>query len=213
MIISKKALSELVSFEVTSQAFYERKYQGIVVPPGDSGGTIGIGYDLGQVTPDNIQRHWRAELPQTMINILKMFSGLKGDKARKALLVNQVAKEVKIPFQSAINVFAKISLPDYARRALVIYQGLDKLTPDAAGAIVSLVYNRGTLMEGERRKEMKAIVPLVKAQDYNGIADQILAMKRLWGNDATGLLIRRDREAALVKGSNRTYSNDELIEI
>ena len=213
MLISKRSLDSLVMEEVSSQAVYEKKYRGIVVPPGESGGTIGIGYDLGHVTPDDIQRHWKAELPQPMINILKVFAGLKGDKARKAIAINQVAKEVNIPFQSAINVFSKISLPDYGRRALVVYQGLDKLTPDAVGAIVSLVYNRGTSLDGDRRKEMKAIVPLVKAKDYDSIAAQLIAMKRLWGDDAKGLLLRREREAALVKGSNRQYTNDELIEI
>lgn len=213
MLISKRSLDNLVMEEVSSQAMYEKKYRGIVVPPGESGGTIGIGYDLGQVTPDDIQRHWKAELSQPMINILKMFSGLKGDKARRAIAVNMIAKEVNIPFQSAINVFSKISLPDYGRKALSIYPGLDKLTPDAVGALVSLIYNRGTDLTGDRRKEMKAIVPLVKEKDYDGIAAEIIAMKRLWGDDAKGLLLRREREAALVKGSNRQYTNDELIEI
>lgn len=213
MLVSKKSINSLVNEEVSSQATYEKKYRGIILPPGASGGTIGIGYDLGYMTPDDIQRHWKAELPQPMINILKMFSGLKGDKARRAISANMIAKEVNIPFQSAINVFTKISLPSYGRRALIIYQGLDKLTPDAVGAIVSLVYNRGTSLEGDRRTEMKAIVPLVKAKDYDGIAAEIIAMKRLWGQDAKGLLLRREREAALVKNSNRQYTNDELIEI
>jgi len=210
MIISKKSLNNLVFEEVTSKDLYEKRYRGIVVPPGESGGTIGIGYDLGHFTPEQIEKHWKAELPMPMINILKMFSGLKGDKARRAVADNQLAKQVNIPFQSAINVFSKISLPDYARRALSIYPGLEKLTPDAAGALVSLVYNRGTDLTGDRRKEMKAIVPLVKSMDLDKISDQLLSMRRLWNN---GLVGRREREAALVKGSNRQYSQDELVEI
>ena len=73
-----------------------------------------------------------------------------------------------------------------------------------------MVYNRGTSLEGDRRIEMKAIVPLVAAKDYDGIAFQIDKSKRLWDN---GLVQRRENEAAMVKGSLRQYSQDEIISI
>lgn len=210
MIVSKKSIDQIVGYEVSSPEVYEKKYTGVIWAGGESGATIGIGADLGYQTPTSIEKDWLIHIGKNQVEILKMFSGLKGQKAKLAVENNPVVKQVHIPYKAAYSVFIKSSLPTYARRALSIYPQLNKLTPDAVGAILSLVYNRGTSLEGDRRKEMKAIVPLVAAQDYEGIAKQLESMKRLWNN---GLVQRRQNEADLVRNSNRTYSNDELIEV
>ncbi len=63
----------------------------------------------------------------------------------------------------------------------------------------SIVYNRGSSMVGSSREEMRKIRDLVPLKDYQGIAQQIISMKRLWeGKGLDGLLKRRDAEAALV---------------
>jgi GH24 family phage-related lysozyme (muramidase) len=83
-----------------------------------------------------------------------------------------------------------------------IYPQLDTLNEDTRGALVSMVYNRGSKIEGESRKEMKAIVELVAKQDYEGIAEQIEKSKRLWENRGLdGLVIRRESEADLIRES------------
>lgn len=210
MKVSKRAVDFIISEEITSQALYNQKYTGIVWPGGESGATIGIGYDLGYVTPTDIEKDWIKDIGITQVNIMKMFSGLRGPKAKTAIAGNSMAKQVSISYQAAYNVFTRISLPRYAKQALRIYPGLDQLTPDAAGAIVSMVYNRGTSLVGDRREEMRNIVPLVAAKDYAGIAAQIEKSKRLWSN---GLVERREKEAAMVRGSLRQYSSDELIEL
>ena len=86
------------------------------------------------------------------------------------------------------------------------FPGLEKLPADAQGALVSLVYNRGTSMvdkPGEdRRKEMRAIRDAVEEQDLQEIADQLRSMKRLWaGKGLDGLLARREAEAELVEST------------
>lgn len=210
MKISKKAVELIVSEEVTSPAVYNKRYFGLSWPGGDSGVTIGIGYDLGYQSEQSIENDWVKEIGAYQVSILKMFAGLRGEKARIAKATNKMAAMISIPYQAAYNVFIKVSLPRYAKAALRIYPGLDELTPDAIGAIVSLVYNRGTSLEGTRRIEMKAIVPLVAAKDYTGIAYQVDKSKKLWNN---GLVQRREREAALVRGSLRQYTADELIDI
>jgi GH24 family phage-related lysozyme (muramidase) len=46
---------------------------------------------------------------------------------------------------------------------------------------------------------MKAIVNLVAKQDYEGIAEQVEASKRLWENKKMeGLVTRREAEADLI---------------
>lgn len=210
MKISKKAVDFIVYCEVTGPAHYNKHLSGLSWPGGDSGVTIGIGYDLGYNSAIDIEKDWIKEVGISQVNFLKMFAGLRKEKAKLAMAGNSISKLVNIPYQAAYNVFIKTSLPRYAKQALKIYPGLDELTPDAAGAILSMVYNRGTSLEGDRRTEMKAIVPLIAAKDYDGIAFQIDKSKRLWDN---GLVQRREKEAAMVKGSLRQYSQDEIITV
>lgn len=210
MIVSKKAVDFIITCEVTSKAVYDKKYQGLIWPGGESGVTIGIGYDLGYQSAQSIENDWVKEIGAHQVSILKMFAGLRGTKAQLAMVGNKLAPQISVPFQAACNIFIKRSLPKYGRMALQVYPGLDELTPDAAGAIVSLVYNRGTNLQGDRRAEMRAIVPLVVDKDYHVIAEQLESMKRLWDN---GLVERREKEAALVRNSVRQYAQDELITI
>ena len=61
---------------------------------------------------------------------------------------------------------------------------------------------------------MNAIVALVAAENLNGIAAQITAMKRLWDiKKFPGLHTRRDDEAKLVKNARPTYQPEELIKV
>jgi hypothetical protein len=62
--------------------------------------------------------------------------------------------------------------------------------------LASLIYNRGASMDGDRRREMRAIREHLEARALLKVADEIEAMKRLWPN-SKGLRDRRDREAAL----------------
>jgi GH24 family phage-related lysozyme (muramidase) len=64
-----------------------------------------------------------------------------------------------------------------------------------------MIYNRGNKLDGDRRKEMRAIVELVAKADYEGIADQIERSKRLWENGLDGLVKRREEEADLILNS------------
>jgi len=86
------------------------------------------------------------------------------------------------------------------------FPGFDVLPLDVQGALVSLVYNRGTRMTDSPgtndRREMRAIRDLVAGGMVAGIAEQLRLMKRLWvGKGLDGLLRRRDAEAALVESA------------
>jgi GH24 family phage-related lysozyme (muramidase) len=78
------------------------------------------------------------------------------------------------------------------------------LHPDAQGALVSLVFNRGAAMQGDRRREMREVRDAVASttlpteEKLRSIAASILSMKRLWP-DTLGLRRRRDAEAKLVE--------------
>lgn len=211
MSVSKKGIDLILFHEISSKTYYQKKLSRPIWPGGGSGVTIGIGYDLGYNTPNQIQKDWAGQLPPSDIEALTSVSGKKG-KAAKTILDR--VSQISVPLGSAQHVFYSTTLYRYGAKARTAYPGVENLFPDAQGALLSLVYNRGTAMAGPRRKEMAAIVPLVAAQNYSGIADQITAMKRLWINKGLdGLLKRRNQEAILVRQADRAYTPDEIIRI
>jgi GH24 family phage-related lysozyme (muramidase) len=168
-------------------------------PGGGSGITIGIGYDLGFVTTEQFEEDWGEHLTDDQIERLKTVIGLKGGSAQ--MRAPQFT-DITIKREDAEAVFKERTLPLHSQRTEEAFPGVDELPPDAQGALVSLVFNRGPGMDGDRRREMRAVRDAVANQDLQEIADQIRAMKRLWeGKGLDGLLKRRDAEADLVESA------------
>lgn len=213
MIVSKKGLDLIVQSEISGEATYNLKYKKPIWPKSESGITIGIGYDLGYETAAGIAADWKDFIPVADINKLKAVAGIKGLDARDALAANTGGiKSVSIPYEAAKKVFYMNSLPGYAKLTKSIYPDIATLPPDAQAALLSLVYNRGAVLKGDRRREMRNIVSLVKKGDLDGIAAQIRAMKRLWTtSDNSGLVIRREKEAVLVEEANFFFNPGDII--
>jgi len=201
LAVSQKSIDMIIGFEVTSPEYYERHYRHPTWPGGSSGVTIGIGYDLGYYTPAEFFVDWAHHLEAEEINILQRVVGLKGEAARVA--TEEVKSKISIPYTTAAQVFHESTLPQFAAMVRKIYPGVEKLPPDAQGALLSLVYNRGADIDPkkDRRKEMFNIAALVAKGDLAGIAAQIRAMKRLWPT-VKGLRDRRDKEADLMAGAS-----------
>jgi hypothetical protein len=199
-MISRKAIEMIMNFEIGGKAYYEKALQKPTWPGGDSGVTIGVGYDLGYNTEKQFMADWSPVINLNFINALRPVVGLKGEKA-KAMLKGEILN-VRIPYAAALEVFAKSSVPRFYKLTLGIYPEMIHLNEDTQGALVSMVFNRGTKLDGERRKEMKAIVKLVKDKDYEGIAEEIEKSKRLWEQRGLdGLVLRREAEADLIRES------------
>ena len=170
-------------------------------PGGGSGITLGIGYYLGYVTVEQFEQDWGPILSADQMERLKTAIGLKGGAAQ--MRAPQFA-DIRITRPQGEEVFKKRTLPLHSGRTEQAFPGVDQLPPDAQGALVSLVFNRGPAMDGDRRKEMRAVRDAVAKKDLPEIARQIRAMKRLWeGQGLDGLLRRRDAEAALVESTIR----------
>jgi hypothetical protein len=187
--LTEKAKRLILSFEGLDQPFRW--------PRGGSGISIGHGYDLGYTTVAEFEKDWGGYLPPGELLRLKAVVGLKGESAR-----SHAYKFVDIWIDkfAADEVFVNSSMPKYIKMTEGAFPSVDSLLPDAQGALVSLVYNRGDSMEGDRRREMRNIREAVKVGDLQTIADQIRSMKRLWvGKGLDGLLRRRDAEADLVE--------------
>lgn len=201
--VSQRAIDLIVLFEVSSKARYERIFQQAVRPGGESGVTIGIGYDLGYVTKAFFREDWQGILTEAELNALDGACGLKGAAAQAAL---PRFRNVSIPWSKAEMSFRERVLPRYTAEALAGLapgRAVD-LSDDSLGALVSLVYNRGAPFRNERPRfrEMRSI-----RQDVVTFTDPSLAripqhirdMKRLWAGkpNLAGLAMRRDLEAAL----------------
>lgn len=197
MSICQEAIDLIVVCEVTSRALYERHYSRPTWPGGDSGLTIGIGFDLGYETPGGIDRDWPM-LPEDVRARLKTVAGLKGAKAQAAL---PMVRDIIVPWTAAVGSFRTATLPRYVDQTLAAFPGADRLPPLSLGALVSLVYNRGASCNGERRAEMATIRDLIRAGNLNGVPAQLRAMKRLWPT-VKGLRDRREKEAQLWEKGN-----------
>jgi len=196
---SPKALDLILEYEVGGGESYYNKYLTKPTwPGGASGFTLGIGVDCGYYTPDELGKIF-SFLPSNQLEIVKNASGKTGQKGKD--YTNRYKNSgIVIPWENAIEIFDNLTWSKFSRLAESIYPKLDELCDDAYGAIVSLVFNRGTSLSGDSRKEMRAIRDLIPSKDYAGIADQIRSMKRIWeGKGLDGLLDRREAEAKLVE--------------
>ena len=196
-VVSPAAVALIVRWEVSSPAHYTRALDRPIWPQGASGITWGIGYDGGHATARDIRTAWHAH---GEVERLATTAGIVGTRARDVL---RGYRDIVTPYDYAAQVFADVSLPVYhtsTRRSFG--GGLDALPPDAAGALVSMVYNRGGSMAGDRNREKRVIRDTcIPAGDLACIAQQLRGMCRLWVGTVNerGLCNRRDDEARLAE--------------
>jgi uncharacterized protein (TIGR02594 family) len=195
--ISQKAIDLIVEAEVTSKAVYEKRYRHPIWPKGQSGVTVGIGYDVGHQSKDQVAQDWTGVIDDNMVKLLQKACGIKGPAA------GPLAKElaaVDVPFDKAMQVFLKRDVPRWVG---IVAKALSNIkdphiTPDRLGALVSLAYNRGPSFAkaGDRYREMNNIRRHMTGRQFALIPDEFRSMKRLWP-DMAGLRRRRDAEAAM----------------
>jgi hypothetical protein len=179
--------------EVSSPVMYRKKFSRPVWPTENSGITIGIGYDLKFANLTKLTADWGDALPVAVIERLAAVSGSAGSTER----LNRV-RDVEVPLLAAMKVFLRRMLPEHVGHTRTAYPSLDTLPPPRRTALISLVFNRGNDLEGDRRREMKRIRELLGQGDTDGVAGQIEAMTRLWNPASEGGVIeRRRREARL----------------
>lgn len=194
--ISNRAIELIVASEVSSHSTYEKKYQAPTWPTGQSGVTIGIGYDVGYVKPKELEMDWVNYISADQIRALQQACGEKGAAARDLL---STIPSVQISWDTANAQFRKEMIPRYVGLVEKSLENTPLLKADCLGALVSLVYNRGASfnLKGDRFLEMRQISDAMEAKQFSEIPEYIRSMKRLWGANLSGLWIRRDAEADL----------------
>lgn len=169
--------------------------------PGDSSGiTIPYGYDLGF---EPFATDWKGLLSDDVFNRLLPVVGKRGQAAK---IIAPSLRGIVIPKAAAVQVFENVTIPRYEAQTLQVFPSSDSLGADAFGGLVSLVFNRGMLLDNtNRRKEMLAIHNLCKSgkATTDNVADQVESMARLWPDNPHSdgdLHDRRIAEAKLIRG-------------
>jgi hypothetical protein len=205
-MLSKKSLDLILEFEVGGGENYYNKFLKNPTWPGEqSGVTIGVGYDLGYVNKTEFTNDWK-ELNQKDFDRLYKVVGVKGIAAKDLV---RGLKDITIPWEISLKVFNNKTVTKFYNLTKETFPNFDNLPEDAKGGLVSLVFNRGNVLEGDRRREMKLIrdgMKLVSFYDQKAltfIANQIRNMKRIWigGSIEKGMSRRRDAEAKLIEDS------------
>jgi len=198
---STAVLDLILEYEVGGgKEFYNKYLTHPTWPGGYSGLTLGIGIDCGYYTSNELANMF-SFLNADQLDVIKNASGKTGEAGR-AYVKSEAVKNanITITWDQAIKIFDNVTWSKYARLAERAFPGLDQLCDNAYGAIVSLVFNRGTSMNGDSRLEMRNIRVLVPKKDYKGIAEEFRKMKRVWeGKGLDGLIARREAEAKLVE--------------
>jgi hypothetical protein len=205
-MLSKKSLDLILEFEVGGgENYYNKFLKNPIWPEGQSGVTIGIGYDLGYVNKAEFSEDWK-DLPKEIFDRLYKVVGIKGYNAKNLI---RGLRDIIIPWDLALKVFNNKTVTKFYNLTKETFPNFDNLPEDAKGGLVSLVFNRGNALEGDRRREMKLIrdgMKLVSNYDQKAltfIANQIRNMKRIWigGSIEKGMSRRRDAEAKLIEQS------------
>jgi hypothetical protein len=205
-MLNDKSLKLILEFEVGGGENYYNKFLKNPTWPGEqSGVTIGIGYDLGYVNKTEFSEDWK-DLPKEIFDRLYKVVGIKGYTAKNLI---RGLKDITIPWDIALKVFNNKTVTKFYNLTQQTFPNFDNLPEDAKGGLVSLVFNRGAALEGDRRREMKLIrdgMKLVSNYDQKAlsfIANQIRNMKRIWigGSIEKGMSRRRDAEAKLIEDS------------
>lgn len=186
-LVSPAAVDLIVGFEIISPAYYVKRLQGVVCPPRLSGPTRGIGWDDGHQTRTAIAATWpqHPQLPRIL-----PASGQVG--TAKCNAYRNANRDIRTPLDMAERVFEETALPAYhSLTARTFRDGWAALPPNAQGALVATVYNRGATMIGsgpnDARREMRMLRDVcVPAADTQCMAEQFLSMRRLWPPNSDG---------------------------
>lgn len=194
--ISKEGYNLIIKHEVGGGASYYNRYlKKPCYPGGASGVTIGIGYDLRFNSRSQIQEDW-GMLNEDVLVRLKSVSGKRGTKSLARSL-----KSISIPYDIALQVYDKKTIPRFAALTKKAYPGIETLHPHIQSALLSWCFNRGSGISrtSSRDREKRGMRVAIPAQPKL-LPGLYRSSRRLWvGRGLDGLLGRREDEAQLTE--------------
>lgn len=188
--ISERAFREMLADEQYRETPYVPAARST-----SSGVTLGYGYDLGHQTAGQLRSELAPYYSDDEVERLVAVAGLKGQDAQDALID---LSDIAISEQDALNLAFDVK-KRYAEDTVKIYPEVIELHPHCQGALLSLVFNRGSAkLRSASRAEMGQIQDALSKGQEHEVPAMIRAMKRVWqGKNLGGLIARREREAVL----------------
>lgn len=187
--------SPIINWETGGRSYYEKYLNKFSYPGGASGPTIMIGVDCAYYNETEL-RNIFSFLPKKDVDLIIGCQGKTGESAKSYI---KKLQHITVNWENAEKVFYSTILPKFYNLTLKVWSGTENLCESAQVALTSVIFNRGSSLNGSARSEMRNIKELINNQEYKKIADEIISMKRLWvGKNMDGLLKRRDQEASLI---------------
>jgi hypothetical protein len=195
---SQRAILLDVTEEDGDQNYYIKVEAGFSWPGGASGPTVGVGYDCGYSTAEQIEQDWSPFVDAARVAVLKTAAGKTG--AAGQAFVAEHRHAVAITWDESLAQFKGHELPKWEDITRAHLPNCDKLSGDSFGALVSLTYNRGPSYDspGDRCLEMRNIKAHMAAQQFELIPNEFMSMRRLWPRNGD-LWNRRGHEAILFR--------------
>jgi GH24 family phage-related lysozyme (muramidase) len=208
-LLNQDSINLILTFEVgdADGSFYTKFLAKPTWPGGGSGITICVGIDVGATYSDpNVFISDLQPYIQNYAQELSSAVGITGTAARNILSKYQ---DISIDYQTALAFFLQHDVQTTYNETAQAFPGFTDLAANCQGALVSLVFNRGSSMGSssspgyphDTRAEMRTIRDLVPQKDYTNIANQIRSMERIWKGTSieAGMTRRRESEAQLVE--------------
>jgi hypothetical protein len=207
-VVSSAAYDFIITWETGGRPYYEQVIEGRPIWPGFASGiTIGCGYDLGYHTAAAFSADWSDRIPAAAVTRLGGAIGFKtvepgrAAKVARARELVRVFADIVVSWEVAVGQFDESKMPALVSQLEHALPNLDKLHPHCYGALLSLVFNRGTPFQNPapRYVEMVEIHRLMSAGTraaFGLIPDQLRSMVRIWGTNSS-LAKRRRGEADL----------------
>ena len=183
----------VLEFETGGQSGYDKRPEW---PGGASGVTVGVGYDCGYYSSKVILADWRALVVADRTRLADS-SGLT---AARAHIRSKALHDLIVQWETAVDVFDTVDVAREFASAKRAMPGFVDLRPNAQAAIISLGFNRGWMMSGPNRVEMRAIRDIVPSRDYEQIAAEFRKMVHVWAGTTIekAMTRRRFAEAKLI---------------
>lgn len=195
--VYQPGINLIYEFEVGGgESYYSRFLTHPEWPGAASGVTIGIGYDCGYNSRPVILSDWNM-LRASYQDRLGETAGVKGIRAKP---LARELRDVTIPWDQSTTVFYKVTVTRFWQTCIRTYPGFRDWPENVQWATLSLTFNRGESMVGDRRKGMRAYRDAGARNDYPEMAHQLILMIQLWkGTDIEkGMRLRRTAEANLI---------------
>jgi hypothetical protein len=207
-VVSDAAYEFILKWETGGKLYFEQVIKGRPVWPGFSSGiTIGCGYDLGYHTQPEFAAGWSGRVPAATMRRLNGVIGFRttdpgrAAKVARAKELARLLSDIVIPWETAVSQFDASKMPALVAALERALPNLDLLHPHCYGALLSLVFNRGTPFRNPapRYAEMVQVGKLMEQGSLSSFAKipaQLRSMERIWGANSS-LAKRRHGEAQL----------------